>query len=176
MDMYLRGVDMKSGYSFTLVKNDLVYLPTARQQEFADAHKCEGQILLKELGAEGFPPDRFYRVESFDPGTNKAKLLCMPATMAQMIFLDKEGIEPEDMLLHINVLNLYELKKTHVSEWQRRFKGKIKSEILWTSEKAKAPKPLFSNDIVIRDICWKVRLSRLGEIEEMITQQGVVVK
>ena len=176
MDMYLRGVEMKSGYSFSLVKNDLVYLPTARQQEFADAHKGEGQILLKELGADGFSPDRFYRVESFDPGTNKAKLLCMPATMAQMIFLDKEGIEPEDMLLHLVDHNLHESEEIDTSELQRRFKGKIRSEILWTSDKAKGPKPLFSNDITIRDVCWKVKLSRIGEVEEMITQQGVVIK
>ena len=174
MDMYLRGVEMKSGYSFTLVKNDLVYLPTARQQEVADVGK--GQISLNELSAEGFSSDRFYRVESFDPGTNKAKLLCVPATMAQMILQDNDGLDPKDMLLHIGDNYPHNPEETEVSEWNSRFKGKIKSEILWTSEKAKGPKPLFGNDIVIRDICWKVKLSRLGEIEEMITQQGAVIK
>ena len=150
LDMYLRGVELSPDYSFTLVKNDLVYLPTPEQQTMAEKYVRNGSMPLGKLGTKTFSTDRFYRVVSFDPGAKNAVLLCVPATMSQMILDDKDGIP------------MYEKQ--------------IQSEINIKGNKAKSRNALFDDNITIRDICWKVKLSRLGEVEEFITRQGVVIK
>lgn len=152
IDMIINGREMPVGHAFTLCPNELVYVPTESEQKRADALTKRKELTAKEVGQKTLNPNNFYRAVSFDPEKNMSKVWVTPATVAQMIVntvFDADGT----------------LKDKEAKDLQ------IKGEYSVKTDKKKSMQGLFT-DKTIRDVCWKVVLNRLGQIDYFITCNG----
>lgn len=156
VDMMVRGIQMPEGYSFTLVPNELVYIPTDAEIIKARKSLKKKEIKAQEISMKSLDLSRIYKVESFSTKSgNNDQLFISPATSAQMVLnqeIDFGGnlIKPNDS------------------------KDFIKGEYSLKSDASKFTCILGSNKQV-RDFCWKVELDRLGQFNRLITREGLVI-
>lgn len=52
--------------------------------------------------------------------------------------------------------------------------GKLQSEFVWNTEGTECSRTMDSNEL-IKETCWKVNINRIGEIESIITQEGIKI-
>lgn len=154
LNMIVNGKEMPEGHAFTLCANELVYVPTEAEMKRLRKLKTRKETTLDELGMKSLSPHRFYRVANFEPGSGATNLYVAPAAYAQML-LDKK--------IDYNG-NLIDSDK----------KG-IQGELSLTRKKPNYTHEL-EQDELVRDVCWKVVLDRLGRVDHFITRTGLVIK
>lgn len=155
-DMMVRGDKMPDGYGFTLVPNELVYIPTDAEIIKVRKFLKNKELRAQEIGMKSLDSSRIYKVESFStkPGNND-QLFISPANSAKMILNQKIDFGGN-------------LIKTNDS------KDFIKGEYSLKSDVGKFTSILGTNRQV-RDFCWKVELDRLGRFKRLITRDGLVI-
>lgn len=156
LDMFVRGEDMPDGYAFTLCANELVYVPTDEESQRLESLKSQQSISISDIGICTLEISRLYKAVSFDPSDCTSTVWFTPVTFAQMLLNEKFNDNG-------HLVNT----KCKVVE--------IQGEFALTSEKAKGTREFYA-DRLVRDICWKVVLDRLGQIDHFITREGIIIK
>lgn len=156
-DMMVSGKKIPEGHCFTLVPNELVYVPTDTEIIKAKKISMKKEISAEEIGIKVLDPSRLFKVESFSTKSgNNDQLLISPSTDAQMIL--SQAID-------------YNGQPTKPNE----NKNHIKGEYSLKSDRGHFSRIPNTNKQV-RDYCWKVVLDRLGKIKHLITRDGLVIK
>lgn len=155
LDMLVQNIQMPNGYAYTVCQNDLVYVPNAEEIKLTSNLTKKGKttLTLAELGIRTINPNNIYKVSSFEPNGNTANVYFLPMHMAKMIIEGDRGY-------------------TFISEKGKA--EKLQGEIVLKASKFKGPKTMDTN-MMIKETCWKLNINRIGEIESIITQEGIKI-
>lgn len=77
------------------------------------------------------------------------------------------NIEAANKIVELAVRQVKEISKCEVVS--------IHGELSLSSYKPKSARE-FNSSRIIRDLCWKVVLNRMGQVDHFVTRSGIVIK